>query len=79
VDEVTSQLLTHGVLGPVVVALAWAYWKKDAQLQACMAERTREAVVAMKLMTEGTEAMKESTEAIRENTKAVQELGRRVP
>lgn len=77
VDPV-SAIASHGILGALLIVLGWAYLKKDAQLQECMAARTKEAVVAMKLMTEGTEAMKDSIGSIRENTKAVQELGRRV-
>lgn len=76
-DEVATTLISHGVLGPIVVALAWAYRQKDKALQECMEARTSEAIEATQLMVEGTNAMKVSAEALKENTQAIRDLVRR--
>lgn len=76
-DDVATQLISHGVLGPIVVALAVAYRQKDKQLQDCMEARTNEAVEATKQMVEATNAMKASAEALKENTQAIREISRR--
>lgn len=77
VNDVATQLISHGVLGPIVVALAIAYRQKDKQLQDCMESRTNEAVEATKQMGDAANAMKASAEALKENTQAIRDMSRR--
>ena len=76
-NEAAVQLLSYGILGPVLVALAIAYWRKDKALQDCMACRTKEAIEGTRMAAEGTQAMRESTEALKANTEIIRDLASR--
>jgi len=76
--EPLGTLASQGVLGAIVVVLLVAYTRKDKQLTASQEERTREAVDAVRMITEGVEAMKDATDATRDNSKGVQDLAMEV-
>ena len=64
-ETVGRELLHRGLPGIVIMALAWAYWKKDQELTAVQKARIEDAKAVTTVVVDVNDKNRQASEAVR--------------